>query len=61
MFYVDWSNPEFPAIRPAEHDGDPLDVAIISVLRHHLEAAQSHYRAVLGVLRDYTTDKPAAT
>jgi hypothetical protein len=53
MFRIDWSNPEFPVIRSAEGNGEELDIATITVIRHHLEAAQSHYRAIIGVLDDY--------
>jgi hypothetical protein len=54
MFSVDWSNPEFPVIRSADSNGEELDIVTIAVIRHHLEAAQSHYRAILGTLSDYT-------
>jgi hypothetical protein len=53
MFSIDWSNPEFPVIRSADGNGEDLDIVTITVIRHHLEAAQSHYRAILGVLSDY--------
>lgn len=58
MFSVDWSNPGFPVIRNADDNGEELDIVTITVIRHHLEAAQSHYRAILGVLSDYADNDP---
>jgi hypothetical protein len=46
-YVIDWSSdPFFPRIKPVPEGGDSIESLTLALLRHHLETAASHFRAM---------------
>lgn len=52
-YVIDWSSdPFFPRIKPVPEGGDSIELLTLALLRHHLETAASHFRAMERLLDD---------